>query len=75
MCCAVFSYSDKGRTHLNEGRYLVRKNHKELVESGLFIKPLTSTNGGHKHINDGGLGGDGVLAAVCAFLSHTQQEN
>ena len=27
----------------------------------------------HKHINNGGHGGDGVLAAVCVFLSHTKQ--
>ena len=27
----------------------------------------------HKHINNGAHGGDGALAAVCVFLSHTKQ--
>ena len=36
---------------------------------------VTSFNTQHKHIKNGGHGGDGVLAAVCGFLSHTKQEN
>ena len=28
-----------------------------------------------RHNTHGGHGGDGVLAAVCGFVSHTKQEN
>ena len=34
---------------------------------------MTSFYTRHKHINNEGHGGDGVLAAVCVFLSHTKQ--
>ena len=48
-----------------------------LNVGGVVIARLreTAVTSRHKHINNGGHGGSGVLAAVCGFLSHTKQEN
>ena len=45
-----------------------------VVIAQLLETALTLFYTRHKHINNGGHGGDGVLAAVCGFLSHTKQE-
>ena len=54
-------------------RYLL--NVGGVVIARLHETAVTSFYTRHKHINNGGHGGDGVLAAVCGFLSHTKQEN
>ena len=54
-------------------RYLL--NVGGVVIARLCETAVTSFYTRHKHINNGGYGGDGVLAAVCGFLSHTKQQN
>ena len=64
-----------GTTFSITKRYLL--NMGVVVIARLSDTAVTLFYTRHKHINNGGHGGDvlAVLAAVCGFLSHTKQEN
>ena len=59
-----------GTTFSITKRYLL--NVGGVVIEQLRDIAVTSLYTRHKHINNGGHGGSGVLAAVCGFLSKTQ---